>query len=284
MKAINELRGSVSPNYDSMVELYHRMGEPKEFLEHFYDLDLPVPFFIGEEVLYVYPCLIDFSKYFGILIQCLLERKNFMGKVEFISMKYLDFLFWQYEHGEPQYLSFLGELLYYVFRIPCEPDGDSTPSIEMIKPDSGNAYITVYGRKIDSTKFDILKEIILNQNDVERDPDDIHPDVLKKLKETEEFRRKKSRFKMCGLADQISIVMLATGRSKVEVVSMTIRTFNNILGRNDIEIQYKLMTALSPYMEKTAQSNIIHYLADNTRDRYRELMTDYETVRKKIEG
>lgn len=285
MKSINKLEIPQSvQHYNRMLDLYYRMGKPGQLLASFYDMDFPVPLFVGEEVLYVYPCTVGFSAYFGLLATCLIEKKNLSGKIELIQMKYLDYLFWQYDNGKTQNISFLAELLSYCLKLPIANEKNQEGTIDLVKPVDGSSYISVCGRKIDAVLFDELKKIIITQNDIECEPEDIHPDVLKRLKETQEFRRKKSKFRMCGIDDQISIVMLATGLPKSDVIAMPIRTFNNILDRNDLEIRYKLETALSPYMDKDSQSKIVHYMDDDKHDKYRELMTDYDSIKKKIEG
>lgn len=275
-----------STNYEKIVELYKKLGENKDLRKIFYANDYPIPF----KEFTIYPVQVDLYFYFHLFVECLLLPHKTSGDINAISKSYLKYLcYLATDKDQIQYISYLGELLLIVLRKPrtyIDAEGKEQFTVSIIL-DKG--IIEIEGKTIDDKEFDILREIICEQNAVEMLDESISPELLKAYKEREEYQRKQAQIKMCSFEDQINVVVARSAYRRDEVVKMTIRSFSRLLERTDKIMDYEIKNLLSPYMDKKDQKKIAHYMEESSLDKTLkekcdEAFTDMESLHKKVEG
>lgn len=271
-------------NYDKIVELYHLMGDDKKYLKVFYANDYPVPY----KSLTLYPVQVDLYYYFHMLVECLLLPHKTSGDIKAISLPYLKYIFYlATEKDFKRPLIYLGELLLIVLRknkTYKDSKGQEKSSI-MFNLDNGT--FSIEGQIFNSEDFDIIKNIILEQNAVEIPDETIPPEMLKAYQEIEEYKLKQTQFKMCTFEDQINIIVAKSSYRRDEVVKMTIRSFSRLLDRVDKILSYEISSLLSPNMDEKARKTLPHYMQDTTttlKERCEKAMLDMDALEKKISG
>ena len=269
-------------NYDRIAELYALFGKSGEFRKTFYDNDWAVPYQKNGETIYFYPVTVDCYVPFHTLAQSILIDKNQSGDFEAITRSYLDYIFYLAEHDHPEHLLMLCELLLMCLgweREYVSESGVRMPSVD-IGMEGTHAVLLLRGVKYTADDFDEMRTIICEQNALELPRDDVHPDIKKAWEEVEDLRRKRAKVKICSFGDQMNVMMIKTSYTKPQLLQMTIRTFSTLLARIDTVLSYEITTLLSPYLDKDGQKQITHYLADTTRDKYKDIYIDYGEFKK----
>lgn len=263
-------------SFKIVEELYNRFGKDKKLLSTFYDNDYPVPI----KGLYLYPLTVDTYIYFYSLVGSIGDSKNMSGDIEAISTSYLGWLYKQALRGDYDRISRCLLLLKLAFKL----EGDDGENIDIITTNNGKNYnLKIKDTVFDEQEFDEIRKIICEQNGYEMVDESVHPDWYKAQKEMEEYRAKHSNFKMCSLGDRMNVI-ISRGVPKSEVLKMTIRTFDRLIERTDLIMNYELMTLLSPNLEKKDREKIIHYLSDTTQiDKFADIKVDYDEMKNKIE-
>lgn len=262
-------------NYDKVAELYRTLKEDEHLLPIFYTNDYPIPF----KSFKLYPVQVDMFYFFNMFSQCLLLPHMTSGDINAIQLSYLKYLFYLItEKQKPEIAFQLTELLSMVFKVSKETKID-------LLLDTGE--ILIGNEKITDKEFDKLRQIILEQNNLELPDETIDPEALKAYKELQEYKANHQGFKMCSFEEQINVVVACTSYKRDEVMGMTIRSFTRLYNRSNKIIEYKLATLLSPMMKEDARNKLEHYLADTDKtfkEKYREAMTDMGSLENKING
>lgn len=267
-------------NYEKLVELFKKYGN-EEWYSAFYANDYPIPY----KELTLYPVQVDLYYVFHSFVECLLLPHLTSGDVEALSKSYFEYLVYLAKvKGQQIYIQELYELLSIVLKIPILND-DQSSNISIIQQDKEH-FLKVGDQLYDSQDFDCLRKIICEQNAIEMPDEETHPDILKAIKEVEEYKRKQAKVKMCSFEDQINVVVAKSSYRRDECIKMTIRSFTRLLERVDKIMHYEIMTLLSPNLTKEGKESIEHYMAaEKTRkERYRSLMTEQDKINNKING
>jgi hypothetical protein len=260
--------------------------------EKYYTYDYPVP--IGE--LYLYPVTMKDYICFHENIGCLLFNKNRIPDAQIISMSYLAFVYFiSMQNGE--YLKMLENLLYMCFRLDREKyeidfnaDKKGKPCINIneyeIKKNEQNEFFKI--KKINSWQFSHkdfkqIREIICEQNLVELPNEKIDPKLEAILLETQVFmNRKNNNLKIISLEDQMISVLINTALDWNHVLALSIRKFVKILERKNKELHYTIYKTASMSGMVEFKQDITHYLYDDQKDKYADLVTNYDEYMQKV--
>lgn len=271
-------------NYDKMVELYHMMKDDPDLRKTFYANDYPVPY----KELTLFPVQVDLYYYFHFLVQCLLLPHKTSGDINAISKSYFKYLcYLATDKNKPEYIFYLSELLLIVLRKPKFYSNSDKKEISTINIFLDKGTMEIEGHFFTEKDFDIIREIILEQNAIEIPDESISPELVQAYKEREEFRLKQSQVKMCSFEDQINIVVAKSSYRRDEVIKMTIRSFSRLLERVDKIMDYEIKSLLRPHMDEKEQKRIEHYMADTEmtmKEKCEKSFTDMQALKKKVEG
>ena len=268
-------------NYDKLVELFNKYGKngDSSWYEMFYTNDYPIPY----KGLVVYPVQVDLYYVFHSFVECLLLPHLTSGDINALQMSYFEYLIYLAEQKNQKiYINYLYELLSIVFKKPLTK-ADGSANIYIMKQEKKHLLI-IENEALDEKDFDEIRKIICEQNAIELPDEETHPDILKAIKEVEEYKRKQAKIKMCSFEDQINIVVAKSSYRRDECIKMTIRSFTRLLERVDKIMHYSIMSLLSPNLTDEGRKNIEHYMAaDKTRaERYKETMTEQDKINKEI--
>jgi hypothetical protein len=269
----------VGNNYEKCVELFKWFGEKEELYDVFYANDYPIPY----KGLLIYPVQVDLYIFFHQLVDCLLLPHLTSGDAKAISMPYFEYLVYLLkEKRQPQYLWELIQLLLICLRMKAT-DENGRQMIEIV-PDGKHYLLRIGNETYDSADFDKIRKIICEQNAVEMPDEKTHPDIVKAMKEVEEYKRKQAKVKICSFEDQINIVVAKSSYKRAECLTMTIRSFTRLLERVDKIMHYEIYTLLSPNLTDEGKKSIEHYMAaEKTREeRYQENLLDQDEQNQKI--
>ena len=268
-------------NYDKLVELFNKYGKDGDgdWYQMFYANDYPIPY----KGLVLYPVQVDLYYVFHTFVECLLLPHLTSGDINALQMSYFEYLIYlSQEKNQGIYINYLYELLSIVFKKPIL-DKDGNHNIYIMKNE--NKHLLVIGNvALDEKDFDEIRKIICEQNALEMPDEETHPDILKAIKEVEEYKRKQAKIKMCSFEDQINIVVAKSSYRRDECIKMTIRSFTRLLERVDKIMHYNIMSLLSPNLTEEGRKSIEHYMAasKSREEQYKETMTMQESLNNKI--
>ena len=274
-------------NDKKIVDYYNRFNQQDVLKEVFYENDLFVPY----KDLKIYPVEVMMYRYFHVFVDGLLLSKN-EGGIKVISMSYLEYiLYLADEENNEQPIQNIVELFKMCLKlddvltidgvIQRYKDETPRPTVEFCFREN-TPFFRIMNKEYSSTDFNNIKQIICEQNGIDLPDPKLHPDVLKMYKDKQEYKRKQSKMKICSFGDQLCVVLRNTSYTKDKLLKMTIRTFNKLLERIDLQLHYEIMTMLSPNMDKKGQDSITHYLADTTVDIFKEATVELETIKNKL--
>lgn len=205
-----------------------------EFLMNSYiAFDEPIPF----KGLLIYPISMKDYHIFHNCIQVFMIDKNQIGKGEFISVSYLEFLIRQItkeSNLSKQKFSNIAYMLDTILKLSLHYDESISYSIDEKK----RFYIHIGDTKISSKDFNELKRIILYQNVFGYDENDqfVNPALMEAFNE---YNRIKSDGNVkVPLIEQISCIQSHTGLTKSEIKKMSILSFNMLFNSMMGEIDY----------------------------------------------
>ena len=302
-------RVTTNNGFDSnslLYSLYDEMGQPEILKDMFYACDKPFKY----KNILLYPVTMDLCMIFYILANCLVLRKNTSGDINAIQNTYLDYLFYLAQAGNEQYVLYLDKLLLIVLRrteFAQDEDGHKilTKNNSLIKTvefieEKGKMYIYILKKeiqlpfsgiceqnydKIDSKDFDIIKNIICEQNNIELIDESIHPDKIQKIEEWEEYQAKKNKDKICSLEEQKAILKAIKGWSTEQLDKTTIRSFYTELERFGVLVDYSLLSILKPNMDKKDQDKILNWLGKvKKKTKLEQITCDYDKFNDKFES
>lgn len=265
-------------DYEKLVELFNKYGN-EDWYAAFYANDYPIPY----KGLVIYPVQVALYYVFHSFVECLLLPHLTSGDINALSKPYFEYLIYLAEtKGQRLYLQELFELLSIVLHLPILNE-DNISNICIVK-DGENHLLKIGSEVYNSQDFDNIRKIICEQNAIEMPDEETHPDILKAIKEVEEYKRKQAKVKLCSFEDQINIVVAKSSYRRDECLKMTIRSFTRLLERVDKIMHYEIMSLLAPNLEKEVVKNIEHYMAANKtrKEKYREAMVEQDKINNKI--
>ena len=197
-------------------------------------------------------------------------------------MKYLEYLFHIKEYDEElkrntyPYL----DILYLLFQMVLKLEDDDR--IEFFEPD-GISSFRIGKDVFDKTDFEIIREIIIEQNSLSPPNHKIDKVLREKMEEARAIRAKMNGNKKASMEDQMIALMTSTGISLDDVYNLTIRKFSKALERVDHTLHYKIYLAasMSGMVKFKNKSFIKHWLTNLEKDEFSELL-DYDSVEKEI--
>lgn len=235
--------------------------------------DDPIPY----KDLLIYPISMYNYIEFFIAVNCLMIDKNKIPNPKIISMSYLDYLFYLIENdinGE-LYFRLLIEIFMLCFKVDVQ-------DLRLFKDENNKAKFSIKNEIFDKDDFDIIKNIILNQNIINYDDTYIDPQVEKALRDAEEFINKHKK-KIGSLEDQIICVLISTSLNMEEIKNLTIRKFSKILERVDYKLHYEIYKTASMSGFVTFKEEIDHWMSDlSQQDKYAGSFIEYGQFQNKI--
>jgi hypothetical protein len=178
----------------------------------------------------------------------------------------------------------LENLLYLCFRLDKEKheidfnaDEKGKPCIIINEKNTENKWHFSY------KDFNKIREIICEQNSVELPNEKIDPKLEAALLETQEYMNKLSgNLKIISLEDQMISVLINSALTWESILSLSIRKFVKILERKNKELHYQIYKTASLSGMVEFKEDIPHYLYDSNKDKYIDLVTDYEAFKGKM--
>lgn len=232
--------------------------------------------------LVLYPVLMKDIIDFSVLKSSIIVRKNSIFPMkEIIKMSYLDFLFYSHNNLDlakkfdmpllPVYYSFAFELLKLVFKD------------QEVKANSTRGGFLINGTDITPEQFDDIRRIIILQNGIDFDIDEfVHRDTEEALLKAQDAFSDKND---STLEDYIDSICIGMNITESDVRKMSIRKFWRYVKRISKRDIFNIMkSAESSGMVKFKEP--IEYWMSNieTKDKFEELKTDTQSLKKMISG
>jgi hypothetical protein len=241
--------------------------------DFYYTFDDPIPY----KNLLLYPVqLKDFYK-FQVFASCYFLEKNSKTNIKYISMPYLQFLYETDNVANNNKLFFDG-LLRVVLKKP-------TMSAYYGLDENGKAFFSIDDVKYDSNDFTEIKNIIVEQNNLELPDETIQKEVRDKMEEARRYKQRISGNKIASLEEQIIALGIYTGWTLDYIQTLTIRKFIKAIRRSDHILTSKiyLQASLSGMVEFKDKSVIKHWLSELDTDKNKDIIVDVKSVQNKID-
>lgn len=242
------------------------LGQENEIQETFFELHLPVKY----KELTFYPIKTAYLRVFGILSSVFFFSKYDSKLPEVMGLTNLQFLGYQNPTKGIDNASVCLPLLEALLLLCMNRFDDflalskgeyKEHFILFLKDDKGKLKIRIGGKDYNWKDYDAIKDIICRQNSVELPDYRIHPDIRKKLEEKDKLLSNSAQNKIGSFEELVDALMVITHFSEEQIYNFSIRRFKNLLKRYDIITSYKLMTILSPDLEKKTREKIIPWNA-----------------------
>jgi hypothetical protein len=247
--------------------------------EEFYTYDEPIKI----NGLFLYPVQMRQYIYFYNNIGVLLFNKNRIPDAQIISMSYLAFIYYISIQNN-DFLKTLENLLFLCFRLDKEKY-----EIDFNANEKGKPCIIIYEKntknkwQFSHKDFNLIRTIICEQNLVELPNEKIDPKLEAALLETQAYMNKLSgNLKIISLEDQMISVLINSAISWDSILSLSIRKFVKILERKNKELHYQIYKTASMSGMVEFKEKIVHYLYDDGKDKYEDLVTDYDDYKGKM--
>ena len=247
-----------------------------EYINELY-YDKPIPY----KELLIYPVTMKDYLSFHWLISCLLLDKNSIPDIDIISMSYLRFLYHEAAEKEAPYVYMIKMLLCLVLHI------DVNEEMSFYVDNNNKAYFSVKGIEYNSTDFDNIVKIILEQNCIKGIDNTIQKEVRDALEKAEQYKTQQNNRKICSLEEQMICVLISTSLKMQDIYDLTIRKFEKILQRVDAKLHYQiyLSASMSGMVTFKDENAINHWMNDLTKeDRYEDVKVDMDVMKNKIES
>lgn len=232
--------------------------------------------------LVLYPVLMKDILTFSVLKSSIIVRKNSIFPVKkIIKMTYLDFLFYSHNNFElaeefkmpalPSYYSFAFKLLKLVFKG------------QEVKVNSARGGFMINGIEITPEQFEDIRRIIILQNGIDFDIDEfINRDTEEALLRAQEASAGKDN---STLEDYIDSVCLGMGISEADVREMSIRKFWRYVKRISKRDIFNIMKSAESSGMVKFKEPVEYWMSDiETKDRFEEVKTDTQSLKKMISG
>ena len=258
-----------TPEYQQFLHISQYFYGTKDYYNLFYANNYPIAYkkilSEGDEntppevkFFYIYPVPLSLYEAFGGILQAVfnLDEEKMQGKdPRTIKLSYLDFLV--YKSSQDKDGDVLLILLFEALSQCLHLTSDQI-KLDII---DGQLKLFLDGVEISHQEFNEIRNIILDQNNIEKVDLSIHPSLRKVLRDAEEFKRKHARHKMCSLEELKYRVMGKAGLSFNEINNLSVRQFTKLVESLEAISSYELNMILAPNMEKKDQQNIVHWLA-----------------------
>lgn len=180
----------------------------------YYTFDKPVPF----KKLLLYPIQLRDYFEFNYMATCLTLEKDL--SIEAITMTYLEYLF-HVANEENNLFGLLDGLLRFVLNKKDEADFE----IKYGKSEDGRPLLGIEGEIYNSDDFDMMREIIVEQNYLVVPDPMIQKNVRDAMAEARAWKARLNQTTVASLEDQILALSLFSGLSLDEIYNLTIRKF-----------------------------------------------------------
>lgn len=198
--------------------------------EIYFAHDKPVPYQLRDgNTLNILPVYVQDFAVFYHSVGILKIDKNALNKVEYIQMKYLQFLF---EVMFPQDKFYIQQFI-NIINLCLDLKK------AMINADEhGKVYIYDEEKqiKIDAKDFDEISRIIMYQNFYRYDDSYVNPDVQRAMREVDELKGK--AYEEISLERKEAIIAAHTGISKKDLEEMTYRSFSMLFDEVCGEVEF----------------------------------------------
>lgn len=198
--------------------------------EIYFAHDKPVPYRLRDgNTLNILPVYVQDFAVFYHSVGILKIDKNALNKVEYIQMKYLQFLF---EVMFPQDKFYIQQFI-NIINLCLDLKK------AMINADEhGKVYIYDEEKqiKIDAKDFDEISRIVMYQNFYRYDDSYVNPDVQRAMREVDELKGK--AYEEISLERKEAIITAHTGISKKDLEGMTYRSFNMLFDEVCGEVEF----------------------------------------------
>jgi len=254
-------------------------------LDQYLIYDLPIPY----KNLLINPIKMKNYNDFYDCVSCLLLDKNSVSNIEVISMSYLNYLL-AVGMSEPLFLTALDSLLKLVLTVKTTDENGVTTinaptEQDDIRFSEDLKCLTVKGELITSEDFDLLIDVICEQNQIEQIDESISKEVRDALEEAEKFKRRQSGSKMCSVEDRLVAIGISTGYTLDYLYDLSIRKFNKMAERIDHTLHYKiyLSSVMSGNMKMKDGAPLQHWMADlSVEDKNQNSKVDYGAYKEKM--
>jgi hypothetical protein len=214
-------------------------------ITYYLTYDLPVPY----RNIKIYPVTIKDYLLFNVYAGCLTIDKNSIPDAKIISMSNLEYIYYATSENvnETPYLLWFDRLLEMCLK-DDETFKDMVKSMkryDFTKDENPKPYFVIGNEIYKPKDFEVIKQIIAQQNMVELIDDNISKEVRDSLEKAKEYKRRESGQNRVPFEDYIVSLSISTGWSLDSIYSMTIRKFLKSIRRMDNLIQYKIYLAAS---------------------------------------
>ncbi len=245
-------------------------------MQHIFDL--PVEY----KGLVFYPVKLKDYFEFSFLADCLMLEKNSITDpvqaMKAISMTYFQYLVHVTDKENMLLLKFDGLLRLVLnkktekFDIHYDADTDGRP------------IFSIGGITYNSSDFDVIRELIAEQNYMELPNEKIQKTVRQKLDEAMKLKQVTASYKLATLEEQIIALSMYSGLSFEAIYQMSIRKFFMSIRRTNHMIMSNIyltasMSGFVKFKDKSIQKG---WLADLDGDKYADVKIDPDDVRDKV--
>lgn len=222
----------------------------------------------------IYPVTLKDYLLFGFAVGCLLDDKNSIPDAKIISMSYLDYMISTSNEKNGNVERFVS-LLNICMKEKIE-------NVKYTKDEKEKYTLFIGNIEIKGEDFDNIKEIILEQNLIEKPDYSIQKELREKIEEGKRLRSRLGGHKMASFEDQVVALSVATGMPLGEIYTMTYRKFVKSISRMDLLIHYKifLQSSMSGMVTFKDTSFIKHWLNEN--EEKNSDMIELDALKKKI--
>ncbi len=240
--------------------------------EKYTTFDSPIPY----KSLLIYPATMrDYFEFMASSPVLLMDIYS-VPDPKILSMKYLEYLFHIKEYDEEtkkDYYPYLNPLYFLLKLVLRIEDGDEDNKIEFFQPD-GMPTIRIGKDVFDKNDFEVIREIIIEQNLLNPPNHKIDKKLRDSMAEARTLKAKMGESKTCSIEDQMTALMTETSLRMEDIYNMTIRRFSKALERVDNTLHYKvyLSASMSGMVTFKDKSFIKHWLVDLQRDELDELV------------
>lgn len=238
--------------------------------------DKPIPY----KDLVFYPVKVkDYEEFLFYATALMIEKNSIKDPVlaiKAISMKYLD---WMYEIStkENNFIALFDGLLRIVLN---KKDSQMEYNIDK----SGNAFFRIENSIYYGEDFDIIRNIIAEQNMLDLPDEKIQKNVREALEEARRFKQKLNKNKMASFEEQMVALSIYMGIEIEKIYEMTVRKFLISIKRaNQIIMSNIYLTAsLSGFVSFKDKSILKSWIADiDDEDKYGDVKMSPDTLQKK---
>lgn len=238
--------------------------------------DKPIPY----KNLVFYPIKVKDHEEFLFYASSLMIEKNSIKDpvlaIKAISMKYLD---WMYEinNKDNNLIMLFDGLLRLVLN-------KKDSQMEYSKDKSGNAFFRVEDSVYYGEDFDIIRNIIAEQNMLDLPDEKIQKNVREALEEARRFKQKLNKNKMASFEEQMVALSVYMGIEIEKIYEMTIRKFLISIKRaNQLIMSNIYLTAsLSGFVSFKDKSILKSWIADiDDEDKYADVKMSPDTLQQK---